>query len=212
MKNIVLNFMGWRRYAAGLSLLLVLGSIISLAVQGLNYGLDFTGGTLVELNYSEAQPLQTVRGNLEEAGYNGAVVVHFGSETDILIRLSQGYNDELGEGVVSALQNDTDSTITLRRVEFVGPQISEELKEQGGLALLLALGLVMLYVSLRFQLKFAVAAVVALVHDVIITLGLFSLFQWPVDLTVMAAEERKVHKNKTDQELPRYDISWVLEK
>ena len=187
MKNSIIYFMAWRHYAAGLSLLLIIGSIISLAVQGLNYGLDFTGGTLVELHYDEAQPLETIRNNLEEAGYDGAVVVHFGSENDILIRLSQGYDDELGEGVVNALQSDTDSAITLRRVEFVGPQISAELKEQGGLALLLALGLVMLYVSLRFQLKFAVAAVVALIHDVIITLGLFSFFQWPVDLTVMAA-------------------------
>lgn len=183
----VINFMGQRKIAMFLSLILLLGSIASIAVKGLNFGLDFTGGTLVEVHYSEVVPLKNIRDSLDLAGYKNAVVVHFGSETDILVRLSQGYSDELGLQVVDTLQKGANGIIDLRRVEFVGPQVGEELKEQGGLAMLMALGLVMIYVAFRFQFKFSVGAVGALVHDVLITLGLFSLFQWDFDLTVLAA-------------------------
>jgi preprotein translocase subunit SecF len=183
----IIPFMAQRRIAVLLSLLLILGSIGSLATKGLNFGLDFTGGTLVEVSYSQVEPLTNIRNTIEAAGYNNAVVVHFGSETEILIRLSQGYSDTLGHEVIASLKKDFAGEIDLRRVEFVGPQVGEELKEQGGLAMLMALGLVMLYIAFRFQLKFSIGAVCALVHDVIITLGIFSVLQLDFDLTVLAA-------------------------
>ncbi len=183
----IIHFMSQRKLAAGLSIVLLLVSVISLATKGLNFGLDFTGGTLVEVGYSEVVPLSEIRQTLANNGYENAVVVHFGSETDVLVRLPQGYNDKLGNELVSALQRDFSGMIELRRIEFVGPQVGDELKEQGGLAMLFALGVVMVYVAMRFQFKFSVGAVMALTHDVIITLGLFSLFQWDFDLTVLAA-------------------------
>ena len=183
----IINFMGQRKLAALVSLVLIIASVSSLVINNLNFGLDFTGGTLVEVNYSKVEPLINIRSTIESAGYSNAVVVHFGTETDILVRLSQGYSDTLGAELIAALKKDFDGEIQLRRVEFVGPQVGDELKEQGGLAMLLALGLVMLYVAFRFQLKFSLGAVAALVHDVIITLGLFSVFQWNFDLTVLAA-------------------------
>ena len=183
----IIPFMAQRRIAMILSLLLIIGSIGSLASQGLNFGLDFTGGTLVEVSYSEVEPVSNIRNTIAKAGYSNAIVVHFGSETDILIRLSQGYSDTLGHEIIAALKKDFAGEINLRRVEFVGPQVGEELKEQGGLAMLMALGLVMLYITFRFQLKFSVGAVIALVHDVIITLGIFSVLQLDFDLTVLAA-------------------------
>ena len=185
--NKVIPFMAHRKIAMLLSLVLILGSIASLATKGLNFGLDFTGGTLVEVGYSEVEPLSDIRNTIESAGYKNAVVVHFGSETDILVRLPQGYSDELGDELVTALEKDYAGNIDLRRIEFVGPQVGDELKEQGGLAMLMALGLVMLYITFRFQLKFSVGAVSALAHDVIITLGIFSIFQIDFDLTVLAA-------------------------
>jgi len=183
----VIDFMGQRKIAATISLIFVLASIASLAMNGLNYGLDFTGGTLVEVGYSKPEPLENIRKTIASAGYENAVVVQFGSETDILVRLSQGYNDKLGNELVATLAKDFSGDIELRRIEFVGPQVGDELKEQGGLAMLLALGLVMLYVAFRFQFKFSVGAVSALAHDVIITLGFFSFFQLDFDLTVLAA-------------------------
>ncbi len=183
----IIDFMGHRKLAALLSLLLILGSIASLTVKGLSFGLDFTGGTLVEVNYSQPEPLSNVRATLEKAGYSGAVVVHFGSDTDMLVRLSRGFSDTLATEVVNTLQKDSEVTITLRRIEFVGPQVGEELKDESGLAMLLALVMVMFYVALRFQYKFSVGAVAGLAHDVIIILGMFSFFGWNFDLTVLAA-------------------------
>lgn len=183
----IINFMGRRKLAAIFSLIILLASISSLAIKGLNYGLDFTGGTLVEVGYSEPEPLSNIRATIEAAGYKNAIVVHFGAETDILIRLPHGYNDKLGAELVAVLQQDFAGSIDLRRIEFVGPQVGDELKEQGGLALLMALGLVMLYVAMRFQFKFSVGAVAGLIHDVVIMLGIFSLFEFDFDLTVMAA-------------------------
>lgn len=183
----IIPFMAHRKVAMLLSLVLIIGSIASLAVKGLNFGLDFTGGTLVEVGYSEVEPLTNIRNTIESAGYKNAVVVQFGSETDILVRLPQGYSDTLGDQLVAALQQDFSGEIDLRRIEFVGPQVGDELKEQGGLAMLMALGLVMLYIAFRFQFKFSVGAVSALAHDVIITLGVFSLFEIDFDLTVLAA-------------------------
>ena len=183
----VINFMGLRKVAALFSLALVLISIGSLAVQQLNWGLDFTGGTLVEVSYSETVDLQGIRDTLGEKGYQGATVVSFGTDRDVLIRLSHGYSDEEGAVLLRILQDNFEGGVELRRIEFVGPQVGDELREQGGLAMLLALGLVMLYIAFRFQLKFAVGAVVALVHDVLITLGFFSITRMEFDLTVLAA-------------------------
>jgi len=183
----VVNFMGLRKIATVLSLLLVIASLTSIATQGIKFGLDFTGGTQIEVGYSDVEPLENIRATIANAGYRNAVVVQFGSETDILVRLPDGYSDTLGAELIAVLQNDFAGEIDLRRVEFVGPQVGDELKEQGGLAVLMALIVVMIYIAFRFQFKFSVAAVVGLVHDVIITLGVFSLLQLDFDLTVMAA-------------------------
>jgi preprotein translocase subunit SecF len=183
----VIDFMGQRKLALAFSLVLLVVSIASLATKQLNFGLDFTGGTLVEVHYSETIALDNVRNILESKGYKNAIVVNFGSDRDLMIRLSQGYSDTLGAEVIAVLQETATQPVELRRIEFVGPQVGAELREQGGLALLMALALVMLYVAFRFQLKFSIGAVAALIHDVIITLGFFSIFEWDFDLTVMAA-------------------------
>ena len=185
MKTI--NFMGQRKLAMLFSITLLLISIGSLATRQLNWGLDFTGGTLVEVHYSETADLNAIRGTLEAEGFSGAIVVSFGTDRDVLIRLPKGYSDKQGAELLGKLQTAFDGSVELRRIEFVGPQVGDELREQGGLAMLLALGLVMLYIAFRFQFKFAVGAVVALVHDVIITLGFFSIVGMEFDLTVLAA-------------------------
>lgn len=183
----IINFMASRRLAAIFSITLVLVAIGSLAVRQLNWGLDFTSGTLVEVHYEQSADLNSVRSTLEAEGYEGAIVVSFGTDRDVLIRLPEGYSDAQGANVLALLQQNSASPVELRRTEFVGPQVGDELREQGGLAMLLALGLVMLYIAFRFQFKFAVGAVVALVHDVLITLGFFSLTGMEFDLTVLAA-------------------------
>ena len=183
----IINFMGQRRLATGLSILLLLVAIGSLATRQLNWGLDFTGGTLVEVHYSDTAPLREIRSALAAGDFAGAIVVSFGSDRDVLIRLPQGYSDKDGARLLEQLQDAWAGDVELRRIEFVGPQVGDELRDQGGLAMLLALGLVMLYVAFRFQYKFSVGAVVALAHDVIITLGFFSVLGIEFDLTVLAA-------------------------
>ncbi|MDP2504780.1 protein translocase subunit SecF [Oceanobacter sp. 3_MG-2023] len=182
------DFMRLRMGAMVLSGLLLVVSIGSLSVQGLNFGLDFTGGTLLEVQYATPQPLDDISAALDEAGYSGVTVQNFGSETDILVRMSEAFRDNLGNEVLDILQASAEgNSLTLKRSEFVGANVGEELRDQGGLALLLALTVVMIYVAARFQFKFSVGAVFALFHDVMIILGLFSLFQWEFDLTVLAA-------------------------
>jgi len=181
-----INFMGKRRVAAAVSIILLVCCIASLAFKGLQLGLDFTGGTLVELEYTQAPNIEEVRGQLMSAGYEKLVVQNFGADTSVLVRLSQGFNDKVGLEVLNTLKASGDE-LELKRAELVGSQVGEELREQGGLGLLLALALVMLYVALRFQLKFSVGAVAALVHDVIIVIGIFSIVGWDFDLTVLAA-------------------------
>ncbi|WP_370279006.1 protein translocase subunit SecF [Pontibacterium sp.] len=187
MTEKILNFMGLRKVATVFSAVLLLISIGSLAVNGLKLGLDFTGGSLVEVGYEQPADLNRVRGQLEAAGYDDAVVQTFGSPTDILIRLGQDHDPKLGDKVVAALQEGETQELTLRRNEFVGAQVGEELREQGGLGMLLALFMIMVYVAFRFQFKFSVGAVSALAHDVLIVLGFFSVFQLDFDLTVLAA-------------------------
>jgi preprotein translocase subunit SecF len=182
----IYNFMGLRRYAVVFSALMLVVSSWSLYTQGLVLGLDFSGGTQIEVGYDQPADVGELREKLETAGFDNPVVVHFGSETDVLIRLQGEPDQKLAEQVVEVLQGE-DEQIDLRRVDFVGPQIGEELREDGGLGMLTALVIVMLYVAIRFQLKFSVGAVLALAHDVIITLGVFSLARFEFDLTVLAA-------------------------
>ena len=180
-------FMKWRWVAIALSGLAIVTAVASLSFQQLNWGLDFTGGTLIEVVYSDSADLSSIRSVLAEEGYEGAVVVSFGTDRDVLVRLPDGYSDEQGALMVDKLRNSTDMAIELRRIEFVGPQVGDELRDDGGIAMLTALGLVMLYVAFRFQIKFALGAVFALAHDVIVTLGFFSLTGLEFDLTVLAA-------------------------
>ena len=160
----------------------------SLLVKELNYGLDFTGGTLVELSYPEEANITNIRETLVNGGFNGAQVANFGSSREVLIKLPGTVSDSLGSEIVSLLSADnSDQAIDLRRIEYVGPQIGSELRDDGGTAMLIALAFMMLYIAFRFQSMFAGAAVVALVHDVIIVVGIFSLIQIEFDLTVLAA-------------------------
>ena len=182
-----IDFMSKRKIAAAFSVALVVLSVASLLFSGLKLGLDFTGGTLVEVGYSAPVELEPIRQQLENNGYSNAVVQNFGSETEILVRLQQEYKPELGDQILATLQKDSTATITLRRSEFVGAQVGDELREQGGLGMLFALLIVMVYVTFRFQIKFSVGAVLALAHDVLITLGVFSLLGLNFDLTVLAA-------------------------
>lgn len=182
----VYNFMGIRKYAVIFSAILLTVSAWSLYTQGLVLGLDFSGGTQVEVGYDSPADVSALRQKLENAGFKNPVVVQFGPETDVLIRLQGEPDRELAEQMVEVLKTDGQE-IDLRRVDFVGPQIGEELREDGGLGMLAALAVVMLYVAVRFQLKFSVGAVLALAHDVIITLGIFSLARFEFDLTVLAA-------------------------
>ena len=186
-------FMKFRKIAAMGSIVLLVVAISSLALQSLNWGLDFTGGTLVEVSYPESVNPEQIRIDLDAAGWNGHVVQYFGSDRDILVRmppqkdLSDKDNARLGDSLFASLVELSNGDVELRRSEFVGPAVGEELANQGGLGLLAALGMVLLYVSFRFQLKFALGAVVALFHDVLFTLGIFSLIRWEFDLTVLAA-------------------------
>ncbi|MEH6625049.1 MAG: protein translocase subunit SecF [Motiliproteus sp.] len=183
----VINFMGLRKIAAVVSLVFLAVSAGSLALNSLQFGLDFTGGALVEVEYSEAKPLNEIRSTLAQAGYDDVVVQTFGSPTAILVRLAQSHTAKLGDEVISALRTAAGVDIELRRSEFVGAQVGDELREQGGLGMLLALAIVMIYVAFRFQIKFSIGAVVALAHDVLIVLGVFSLLRLEFDLTVLAA-------------------------
>ncbi len=193
ISNFNFNFMHYRKIAGGISAGVVALSIVSLLVFQLEWGLDFTGGSLVEVAYEVPADPERIRAQLDAAGYDGHVVQYFGSDQDILVRmppqkkLSPRENARLGDRIIASLQKVSDSRVTLRRSEFVGPAVGEELTNQGGMGLLAALGMVLIYVAFRFQYKFAVGAVVALFHDVTITLGIFSIVRWNFDLTVLAA-------------------------
>ena len=183
-----IDFLAWRKIAIILSSIFLVLSIGSLLIKELNYGLDFTGGTLVELSYPEEANIANIRQTLVDGGFNGAQVANFGSSTEVLIKLPGTVSDSLGSEIVSLLSADnSDQAIDLRRIEYVGPQIGSELRDDGGTAMLIALAFMMLYIAFRFQSMFAGAAVVALVHDVIIVVGIFSLTQIEFDLTVLAA-------------------------
>lgn len=182
-----IRFMAIRNLAFAVTVVISLIGLFSLFSKGLNFGLDFTGGTLIELSYEQPANLDRIKAELGQAGYADAVVQSFGASTDVLIRLA-GDDPQLGNQVATALrQIDADAAFELRRVEFVGPQVGEELRDQGGLATLLALGGILVYLAFRFQWKFGVGAVASLAHDTIVTLGVLAFFQIPFDLTVLAA-------------------------
>ncbi|MGQ4879200.1 protein translocase subunit SecF [Billgrantia sp. LNSP4103-1] len=189
MKTLVnrqFDFMGKRRSAFVLSGLLLLVSLASLLLQQLNLGLDFTGGTLVEVRYAVAPSLDAVRQTLEAAEFRDVSVQTFGASNEVLIRLQQAFDADVGDRVVELLRAEGEA-VELVRAEFVGAQVGDQLRDQSGLGLLVALGIVMLYVAFRFQYKFAIGALLALIHDVIVVVGVFSLFQLEFDLTVLAA-------------------------
>ncbi len=183
------NFMGKRKWAMTLSIILILMGIISLFVRGLNFGIDFTGGTLVEVGYQQEADLNQIRQSLVANGFNDASVQYFGNNKDVLIRLAprkETGKHKLSEQILAALQADN-ANLDLRRVEFVGPQVGEELKEQGGLAVLYALFGILIYVGFRFEYRFAIASIIALIHDVLITVGIFSITGMEFNLTILAA-------------------------
>lgn len=180
------DFMGQRRIALAISILLVIVSIAALLLQQLNLGLDFTGGTLVEVRYAVAPSLDTVRQTLEAAEFRDVSVQTFGSSSEVLIRLQQAFDPEVGERVAELLRASGEE-LQLIRAEFVGAQVGEQLRDQSGLGLLVAFGIVVVYVAFRFQYKFAIGAVVSQIHDVLIVVGAFALFQLEFDLTVLAA-------------------------
>ena len=183
------NFMRLRMPAMVLSTLLILGSFVSLGVNSLNWGLDFTGGTLIEVGYEDAANLESIRTLLNNAEFEDAIVQNFGSSQEVLIRIAPRDGVKaatIGEQVLAALRADG-TAVDMRRIEFVGPNVGEELTEQGGLAMLVALICILVYVAMRFEWRFALGSVSALAHDVILTLGLFSILQIEFDLTVLAA-------------------------
>mgnify|MGYP001446953191 CR=1 FL=1 len=185
--NTKFKFMKYRKIAGIISITLFIISVGSLFLRGLSLGLDFSGGTLIEVSYETPISLEDVRSSLESNGYADSQVVNFGTNLDVLIKVAdQSGNSSVGEDIFNILSNQ-EIPIELKRVEFVGPQVGDELRDQGGLGMLIALFMILIYVAFRFQYKFALGAVTALGHDVVIILGLFSIFSWDFDLTVLAA-------------------------
>jgi preprotein translocase subunit SecF len=188
-KETSFDFLGKRKIAMAISLLLILISIVSIVMRGFNFGIDFTGGTIIEVGYTKNAELDQIRSVLKKQGFGDAVVQHFGAATDVMIRIAprEGVTSAQLSDRIFAVLKEQDSGVQMRRVEFVGPQVGEELTNDGGLAMIYALIGILLYVALRFEYRFAVGSVAALVHDVIITLGVFSILQLDFDLTVLAA-------------------------
>ena len=194
--NFNIDFMGARRVAVAFSAVVIAASLVSLVARGLNFGLDFTGGDLLELTYAGEADLADIRATLNEEGFQNPLVQNFGTTSDVLVRLPLQAESEEGQAeseegetrarVLAALQA-RDPTVELRRADFVGPQVGEELTERGGLAMLIALVLIFVYVMLRFRWKFAAGTISALVHDVIVVVGFFSIFGFGFDLTILAA-------------------------
>ena len=184
------DFMRLRKGAMVFSIIMMLAAITSLAVNKLNFGLDFTGGTLIEVGFEEAAELDKIRTVMENNGFEGAVVQHYGSAKDVVVRLreQEGVKAEmLGNQVLTVLREGTGQELAMRRIEFVGSSVGDELTEQGGLAMLTALICILVYVAFRFEWRFALGSVFALFHDVLLTLGLFSVLGLEFDLTVLAA-------------------------
>lgn len=189
MKTPQIDFMRWRLVWGGISLVMVLLSLVSLGARGLNLGLDFTGGTLVEVEFPQPVDPEQVRGALVASGFENGVVQFFGTDRDLLIRMppqTVAEQANMGDDILATLA-EVFPGVEMRQSNFVGPAVGEELTEDAGLALLAALLVIMLYILFRFTRQFAIGAVVALIHDVVITLGIFSFFHWTFDLSVLAA-------------------------
>ena len=185
--DIRFRFMQFRKIASIVSITIFVISVLSLGFRGLSLGLDFSGGTLLEITYQEPVSLESIRSTLEKNGYPDSQVVNFGTNLDVLIKVAdQDGNSSVGENIFNIL-NSEGFAGEIKRVEFVGPQVGAELRDQGGLGMLVALFMILMYVAFRFQYKFGLGAVAALLHDVVIILGLFSIFAWDFDLTVLAA-------------------------
>lgn len=188
-KTPTFDFMSKRTIALAFSALLIIASISSLVTKGLNFGLDFTGGTLIEVGYQQSADLNKIRSRLTAEGFGDALVQNFGSSKEVLVRLAPRENtssQSLGDKILTALKED-DANVEMRRQEFVGPQVGDELRDDGGLSMLIALGFILVYVMARFEYRFALGSIAALIHDVVITIGIFSFFQFDFDLTVLAA-------------------------
>jgi len=186
----LIDFMSKRKLAMAFSLLLMIASLGGIIVNGLNLGIDFTGGYLIEAGYQNDVNLDEVRTALTNADFKDAQVQHFGSSKDIIVRIAPRADINkaaIGDNILTVLKTTSQHEVNMRRVEFVGPQVGDELRDDGGIALLVALGFILIYISLRFQFKSAVGAILALVHDVVITIGIFSILQIEFDLTVLAS-------------------------
>jgi len=185
-----IDFMGKRKLAIVFSLILMAIAIGAMVTRGLNFGLDFTGGTLIEVGYEQPVDLQEVRVALDKVGFGDAVVQHFGTSKDVLVRLApRGGEDSeaIGDQILQVLNTASEGEVKMRRQEYVGPQVGDELRDDGGLAMIIALAFILIYVMARFEYRFALGSIAALIHDVVITVGFFALFQWEFDLTTMAA-------------------------
>ncbi|MCK6262517.1 protein translocase subunit SecF [Vibrio sp. ZSDE26] len=185
-----IDFMRWSKVAFAFSLFMIGAAIFTLSTKWLNWGLDFTGGTLIEVGFEQPANLEDIRSALEAEGFGDATVQNFGSARDVMVRLRPRdgiANETLGNQIIGAIKDGTGEAVEMRRIEFVGPNVGDELTEAGGLAILASLICILIYVSIRFEWRLAAGAVFALAHDVIITLGIFSLLQIEVDLTIVAA-------------------------
>lgn len=188
--KVLINFMSKRKQAMIFSALLIIASLGGIVINGLNLGIDFTGGYLIEAGYQDDVNLDEVRAALADAKFKDAQVQYFGSSKDIIVRIAprEDINKAaIGDSILTVLKTTSQQEVSMRRVEFVGPQVGDELRDDGGIALLVALGGILIYISLRFQLKSAVGAILALVHDVIITIGIFAILQIEFDLTILAS-------------------------
>ncbi|MFC3025015.1 protein translocase subunit SecF [Vibrio zhugei] len=185
----LIDFMSRSKYAFAFSMVLIIASIATLSIKGLNWGLDFTGGTLIEVGFDQSANLQEVRDSLRAKGFDEATVQNFGSTKDVLVRLRPSGDKvkSVGENVLSAIKEGTGKNVEMRRIETVGASVGDELAEDGGLAIIVSLICILIYVSVRFEWRLAAGAVLSLAHDVTITLGVFSLMQIEVDLTIVAA-------------------------
>ncbi len=186
----VYDFMRFDNIAFGISILLLIASVVVMSVKGFNWGLDFTGGTVIEVNLKTATDLNVVRDSLEKSGFKEPIVQNFGSSRDIMIRMApiEGTQGEvLGKKVIQIINDNIDKEAVVKRIEFVGPSVGSELAQTGGMALLVALLCILVYVGMRFEWRLAAGAVIALAHDVVITMGVMSLFNIEIDLTIVAS-------------------------
>jgi preprotein translocase subunit SecF len=188
--DMMIDFMRWSKGAFVLSIVVIGAALFSLSTNWLNWGLDFTGGTLIEVGFEQPADLEQIRSSLEAKGFGDATVQNFGSSRDVMVRLrprDDVQGEVLGNQILDAIKEGTGESVEMRRIEFVGPNVGDELAEAGGMAIIVSLICILLYVSMRFEWRLAAGAVMALAHDIIITIGVFSFLQIEVDLTIIAA-------------------------